>query len=127
MNNLLPLSVRLHEKYDLKGSSYKRRASKREKAKHSPTLKDLDFLANHPEGIYLEADTYSALINTMQRDCRVRLHELYICMLLVTTSQLKSDVGIVFGVKISVCVCVLSCLKIEHDQKFGLDCILYEI
>ncbi|KAI0209953.1 Phosphatidylinositol 4-phosphate 5-kinase type-1 alpha [Lamellibrachia satsuma] len=71
MNNLLPLSVRLHEKYDLKGSSYKRRASKREKAKHCPTLKDLDFLANHPDGIYLESDTYSALINTIQRDCRV--------------------------------------------------------
>ena len=85
MNNLLPLSVRLHEKYDLKGSSYKRRASKREKAKHCPTLKDLDFLANHPDGIYLESDTYSALINTIQRDCRVRLNFLLVYVLLINS------------------------------------------
>ena len=25
----------------------------------------------HPEGILLEADTYTALIKTIQRDCRV--------------------------------------------------------
>ena len=71
MNNLLPSSIRMHEKYDLKGSTYKRKASKSERAKKSPTLKDLDFVNNHPEGIYLEADTYNALIKTMERDCRV--------------------------------------------------------
>ena len=71
MNNLLPSSVQMHEKYDLKGSTYKRKASRKEKQKKSPTLKDLDFLENHPEGIMLEAETYSALINTISRDCRV--------------------------------------------------------
>lgn len=25
----------------------------------------------HPEGIFLESDTYNALIKTIQRDCRV--------------------------------------------------------
>lgn len=25
----------------------------------------------HPEGIFLEADTYNALVKTIQRDCRV--------------------------------------------------------
>jgi hypothetical protein len=74
MNNLLPSSVRMHEKYDLKGSTYKRKASRKEKQKKSPTLKDLDFLENHPEGIMLEAETYAALINTISRDCRVRAH-----------------------------------------------------
>ncbi|CAH0716897.1 unnamed protein product, partial [Brenthis ino] len=71
MNNLLPSSVKLHQKYDLKGSTYKRKASKSERQKSSPTYKDLDFMEQHTEGIFLEADTYNALIKTMQRDCRV--------------------------------------------------------
>ncbi|XP_021936362.1 phosphatidylinositol 4-phosphate 5-kinase type-1 alpha-like isoform X4 [Zootermopsis nevadensis] len=71
MNNLLPSSVKLHQKYDLKGSTYKRKASKTERQKNSPTYKDLDFIDHHPEGIGLEGDTYSALIKTIQRDCRV--------------------------------------------------------
>jgi len=71
MNNLLPSSVRYHEKYDLKGSTNKRLASRRERAKSSPTLKDLDFVANHPDGIMLEADTFAALVKTIERDCRV--------------------------------------------------------
>ncbi|XP_025270719.1 phosphatidylinositol 4-phosphate 5-kinase type-1 alpha isoform X5 [Camponotus floridanus] len=71
MNNLLPSFVKLHQKYDLKGSTYKRKASKTERSKSSPTYKDLDFMEHHPEGIFLEADTYSALVKTIQRDCRV--------------------------------------------------------
>ncbi|XP_046439248.1 phosphatidylinositol 4-phosphate 5-kinase type-1 alpha-like isoform X9 [Daphnia pulex] len=71
MNNLLPSSIKLHEKYDLKGSTYKRKASKSERSKTVPTYKDLDFLELHPDGIMLEADTYTALIKTIQRDCRV--------------------------------------------------------
>lgn len=71
MNNLLPSDVRMHEKYDLKGSTYKRKANKSEKSKSSPTYKDLDFMEIHPNGILLEADTYNALIRTIQRDCRV--------------------------------------------------------
>ena len=71
MNNLLPSSIKIHEKYDLKGSTYKRKASKHERAKKSPTLKDLDFIDNHPEGLMLEADTYTALVKTIERDCRV--------------------------------------------------------
>ncbi|BFZ26080.1 hypothetical protein BsWGS_29117 [Bradybaena similaris] len=71
MNNLLPSTVKLHEKYDMKGSTYKRKASKHERSKSSPTLKDLDFMDNHPEGLVLEKETYDALIKTLQRDCRV--------------------------------------------------------
>ncbi|XP_035714566.1 phosphatidylinositol 4-phosphate 5-kinase type-1 alpha isoform X2 [Folsomia candida] len=71
MNNLLPSSVKMHEKYDLKGSTYKRKASKKECQKAYPTFKDLDFMEKHPEGILLESDTCNALIKTMERDCRV--------------------------------------------------------
>ena len=71
MNNLLPTSVKMHEKYDLKGSTYKRKASKRERDKANPVYKDLDFLDFHGDGIYLEKDEYDALIKTLLRDCRV--------------------------------------------------------
>ncbi len=49
MNNLLPSSIKLHEKYDLKGSTYKRKASPSEITKNSPTFKDLDFGDKHEE------------------------------------------------------------------------------
>ncbi|XP_042620657.1 phosphatidylinositol 4-phosphate 5-kinase type-1 beta-like [Cyprinus carpio] len=70
MNNVLPRSLKMHYKYDLKGSTYKRRASRKEHAKPSPTFKDLDFQEMH-EGLYFDADTYNALMKTLQRDCRV--------------------------------------------------------
>lgn len=72
MNNILPRSVRMHLKFDLKGSTYKRRASKKEREKSKPTFKDLDFLTDVPEGLTLDQDTYSALVRTLQRDCLVR-------------------------------------------------------
>ncbi|XP_052785734.1 phosphatidylinositol 4-phosphate 5-kinase type-1 alpha-like isoform X2 [Mya arenaria] len=71
MNNMLPSVVKMHEKYDLKGSTYKRKASKSERNKKSPTWKDLDFMELHPDGLMLEKDTYDALVKTIQRDCRV--------------------------------------------------------
>ncbi len=71
MNNLLPQTITMHEKYDIKGSTYKRAASKAERAKGSPTLKDLDFSKEHADGIFLEATTYDALMKTISRDCLV--------------------------------------------------------
>ncbi len=73
MNNLIPSSVQMHEKYDLKGSTFKRRANEEERRKESPTWKDLDFMERHPQGLILEADTFNALQKTVQRDCRVSL------------------------------------------------------
>ncbi|XP_066538902.1 phosphatidylinositol 4-phosphate 5-kinase type-1 alpha isoform X2 [Hoplias malabaricus] len=69
MNNLLPCSVPMHLKFDLKGSTYKRRASPKEREKGVPTYKDLDFMQDMPEGIQLEPDNYNALSKTIQRDC----------------------------------------------------------
>ncbi|KAK9532815.1 hypothetical protein VZT92_010182 [Zoarces viviparus] len=70
MNNVLPRAMKMHYMYDLKGSSYKRRASRKERIKSSPTFKDLDFQEMH-EGLHFDPDTYSALMKTLQRDCRV--------------------------------------------------------
>ncbi|CAL1579850.1 unnamed protein product [Knipowitschia caucasica] len=71
MNNILPRSIRMHLKFDLKGSTCKRRASKKEREKAKPTFKDLDFLNDVPEGISLDQETYNALVRTLQRDCLV--------------------------------------------------------
>ncbi|XP_024154386.1 phosphatidylinositol-4-phosphate 5-kinase, type I, beta a isoform X1 [Oryzias melastigma] len=70
MNNVLPRAMKMHYKYDLKGSLYKRRASRKERTKSSPTFKDLDFKEMH-EGLYFDPETYNALMKTLQRDCRV--------------------------------------------------------
>uniref|UniRef100_A0A8C6TM57 Phosphatidylinositol-4-phosphate 5-kinase, type I, gamma a n=1 Tax=Neogobius melanostomus TaxID=47308 RepID=A0A8C6TM57_9GOBI len=71
MNNVLPRVVRMHLKYDLKGSTYKRRASKKEREKARPTFKDLDFMQDISDGLMLDQDTYNALVKTLQRDCLV--------------------------------------------------------
>ncbi|XP_067106672.1 phosphatidylinositol-4-phosphate 5-kinase, type I, beta a isoform X2 [Osmerus mordax] len=70
MNNVLPREMKMHYKYDLKGSTCKRRASRKERTKSSPTFKDLDFQEMH-EGLHFDGDTYNALMKTLQRDCRV--------------------------------------------------------
>ncbi|XP_034036201.1 phosphatidylinositol 4-phosphate 5-kinase type-1 gamma isoform X2 [Thalassophryne amazonica] len=71
MNNVLPRVVRMHLKYDLKGSTYKRRASKKEREKAKPTFKDLDFMQDMQDGLMLDQDTFNALVKTLQRDCLV--------------------------------------------------------
>uniref|UniRef100_A0A672FCS9 Phosphatidylinositol 4-phosphate 5-kinase type-1 alpha-like n=1 Tax=Salarias fasciatus TaxID=181472 RepID=A0A672FCS9_SALFA len=69
MNNLLPSAVRMHLKFDLKGSTYKRRASAKEREKKVPTFKDLDFMQDMADGLILDADKYNAVCKTIQRDC----------------------------------------------------------
>ena len=77
MNNLLPSSIHLHAKYDLKGSTHKRCASGRERSKLSPTYKDLDFVEQNVDGLLLDAETHDALRKTIERDCRVCFVYLY--------------------------------------------------
>ncbi|XP_077078242.1 phosphatidylinositol-4-phosphate 5-kinase, type I, gamma b isoform X4 [Siphateles boraxobius] len=71
MNNVLPRAIRMHLKFDLKGSTCKRRASKKEREKSRPTFKDLDFMQDVQDGLLLDVDTYNALVKTLQRDCLV--------------------------------------------------------
>jgi len=69
MKNLFPSGVKMHLKFDLKGSTHGRKASKKERAKKSPTFKDLDFLDMVPEGFHIDPDTYTTLMSTIEKDC----------------------------------------------------------
>lgn len=80
MNNLIPSHLQMNEKYDLKGSTYKRQANSEERQKESPTWKDLDFMERHPNGLLLDRQTYQALKTTVERDCRVRFSFKLICV-----------------------------------------------
>lgn len=71
MNNLIPTKVRLSEKYDLKGSIYKRKASEEELKRDLPTLKDNDFKSVHRNGLRLEPFFYDQLMQTIEDDVRV--------------------------------------------------------
>ena len=74
MNNLLPRRVKMHQKFDLKGSSFKRKASKKELEKGNPTFKDLDFLNMMPEGkilfekIFFNLNTGPDVLNSRERN-----------------------------------------------------------
>jgi 1-phosphatidylinositol-4-phosphate 5-kinase len=71
MNNILPSDIPIHQKYDLKGSTYKRKASKTELAKKSPTFKDIDFLEQHKDGLILDEKHYENIISSLKRDCLI--------------------------------------------------------
>ncbi|OWA54144.1 Phosphatidylinositol 4-phosphate 5-kinase type-1 alpha [Hypsibius exemplaris] len=71
MDNILPRRIKYHHKFDLKGSSYNRFASEKEKTKTVPTLKDVDFAEHYPGGIFLDNETYYQLMSLFKRDCLV--------------------------------------------------------
>jgi 1-phosphatidylinositol-4-phosphate 5-kinase len=71
MNNILPSDIPIHQKYDLKGSTYKRKANKAELAKKSPTFKDIDFLEQHKDGLILDEKHYENIISSLKRDCLI--------------------------------------------------------
>lgn len=69
MNNLIPRNVTLWRKYDLKGSTYKRRTDASKSSSKVPTLKDLNFkedFGNHR--ILLDSDIYKSLIDRLEND-----------------------------------------------------------
>lgn len=77
MHNILPSDVPIHEKFDLKGSLYKRKATKEERANSNPTFKDLDFLEMYPQGIFLDENCYESIKACLERDCRVMIDLCY--------------------------------------------------
>ncbi len=67
-SNFIPTNIEIHEKYDLKGSSYKRDADTQEKLKSSATFKDNDFREIHPKGLTLPKSVYYHLKDVLTRD-----------------------------------------------------------
>jgi hypothetical protein len=67
-SNFIPTNLAIHEKYDLKGSSYKRDANATEKMKSSATFKDNDFREIHPNGLKLPKSVYYHLKEVLTRD-----------------------------------------------------------
>ena len=61
----------MHLIFDLKGSLYKREASKMEKSKKCPVYKDLDFFRIMPGGLHLDEDVFNEFLKTLKRDCLV--------------------------------------------------------
>jgi len=67
-SNLIPINIDIHEKYDLKGSSYKRDANFSERIKSSATFKDNDFRDIHPQGLKIPKHIYYHLREILTRD-----------------------------------------------------------
>jgi 1-phosphatidylinositol-4-phosphate 5-kinase len=67
-SNIIPTNIEIHEKYDLKGSSYKRDANFTERIKSSATFKDNDFREINPQGLKIPRNIYSHLREVLTRD-----------------------------------------------------------
>eukprot|EP00800_Vazella_pourtalesii_P006302 TRINITY_DN1790_c0_g1_i1.p1 TRINITY_DN1790_c0_g1~~TRINITY_DN1790_c0_g1_i1.p1 ORF type:complete len:490 (+),score=87.62 TRINITY_DN1790_c0_g1_i1:185-1654(+) len=73
MNNVLPSNLKYQMKFDLKGSSYNRKATVTEVAGGlmPVTLKDNDFQEKLPNGITMTSDKRDLLVEVLERDCDV--------------------------------------------------------
>jgi len=67
MRNVFTGHLRVHKKYDLKGSTVDREASDKEKQKKEPTLKDMDFL-NDGAKIKIGEEARGKLLETLTAD-----------------------------------------------------------
>jgi len=67
MRNIFSNHLRIHKKYDLKGSTVDREASQKEREKNAPTFKDNDFL-NDGVKICIGEEAKTKLIETLAAD-----------------------------------------------------------
>ncbi len=67
-SNVIPTNIDIHEKYDLKGSSYKRDANFNERIKSSATFKDNDFREINPQGLKIPKNIFYHLKKILTRD-----------------------------------------------------------
>ncbi|CAF0902150.1 unnamed protein product [Didymodactylos carnosus] len=67
-SNFIPPKLQIHEKYDLKGSTFRRDADVAEKRKEHTTFKDNDFRDLHPNGLELSYSIYQHLRDVVTHD-----------------------------------------------------------
>ena len=67
MRNIFSNHLKIHKKYDLKGSTVDREASEKEREKDHPTFKDNDFLADGVK-ICIGEEAKAKLIETLAAD-----------------------------------------------------------
>jgi hypothetical protein len=97
---------------NMQGSTYGRIASDRERAKSAPTLKDLDFLGLHPNGICLERTTFNALMRTLKYES-FGIHA-------PSSTQVSSYAhSSSFVFMVSVCGCAFPCVGVPHSRVGG--------
>lgn len=70
MRSVFSSSLKMHRKFDLKGSTVDRLASDKEKAKINPTLKDLDFTVSG-EKITIGEDSKEVLMKALHSDVQM--------------------------------------------------------
>lgn len=67
MRNVFSNHLKIHKKYDLKGSTVDREASQKEREKDNPTFKDMDFL-NDKVKIHIGEEAKARLMDTLKAD-----------------------------------------------------------
>lgn len=93
MANVFGGTMSIDRRYDLKGSTHGRKASKRERAKKSPVLKDLDWTESEP-GLQIGDQNAAHIIETMKQDALFLVkHGLMDYSLLVGVHDINKDEG----------------------------------
>ncbi len=69
MRNVFSNHLKIHMKYDLKGSTVDREASQKEREKDHPTFKDNDFLKDGVK-IHIGEDAKARLMETLKADVK---------------------------------------------------------
>jgi 1-phosphatidylinositol-4-phosphate 5-kinase len=72
LNNVLYSTKKIHEIYDLKGSTAGRKTSEAEKQSSHAVLKDMDFTASKRK-LNLNQAAKTALCKQLEEDCKVEL------------------------------------------------------
>eukprot|EP00978_Attheya_sp_CCMP212_P033043 scaffold131595_cov53-Attheya_sp.AAC.3 len=68
MTNFFAGAYEIHEKYDLKGSTFNRKASEKEQAKKSPVYKDLDWLVDGRKISYTTKKKTESVLKQLEKD-----------------------------------------------------------
>merc|ERR1719394_623532 len=93
MRNVFSGHLKVHKKYDLKGSTVEREASEKEKQKKEPTLKDNDFVKDGVK-ITIGEEAKSKLMETLSADVQFLIkHDImdYSLLLGIHDTQLAED------------------------------------